>query len=111
MGLPEVSARLSHGAPSFFIRDKKTLAMFHDNHHEDGELGVWCPAPPGVQAQVVDTQPDRFYVPAYVGHRGWLGIRLNNDPDWDEVKAVLVEAYRAVAPKKLVALLSGPVAG
>ena len=105
LGLPEVSERLSHSAPSFFIRQKKTLAMFHDDHHGDGELGIWCPAPRGVQAELVETQPDRFYVPAYVGHRGWLGMRLDRDPDWDEVAGVLVEAYRTVAPKKLVAEL------
>ena len=61
--------------------------------------------PRGVQAELVETQPDRFYVPAYVGHRGWLGMRLDRDPDWDEVAGVLVEAYRTVAPKKLVAEL------
>ena len=105
LGLPEVSERLSHSAPSFFIRDKKTLAMFHHDHHGDGELGIWCPAPPGVQSELVDTEPDRFYVPAYVGHRGWLGMRLDRDPDWDEVAGVLIEAYRTVAPKKLVAQL------
>mgnify|MGYP003417081804 CR=1 FL=1 len=75
------------------------------DHHGDGELGIWCPAPRGVQAELVETQPDRFYVPAYVGHRGWLGMRLDRDPDWDEVAGVLVEAYRTVAPKKLVAEL------
>ena len=105
LGLPEVSERLSHSAPSFFIRQKKTLAMFHDDHHGDGELGIWCPAPRGVQADLVETQPDRFYVPADVGPRGWLGMRLDRDPDWDEVAGVLVEAYRTVAPKKLVAEL------
>jgi hypothetical protein len=104
-GLPEVSERLSHGAPSFFIRGKKTLAMFHDDHHGDGELAIWCPAPPGVQAQVTETEPDRFFVPAYVGHRGWLGVRLDNDPDWGEVAEVLREAYRTVAPKTLVVQL------
>ena len=107
LGLPEVSERLSHSAPSFFIREKKTLAMFHSDHHGDGELGIWCPAPPGVQAQMVETEPDRFYVPAYVGHRGWLGMRLDRNPDWGEVAEVLVEAYRTVAPKKLVAELDG----
>ena len=105
LGLPEVSERLSHGAPSFFIRGKKSLAMFHDDHHGDGELGIWCPAPPGVQSQVVETEPERFYVPAYVGHRGWLGMRLDRDPDWGEVAEVIREAYRTVAPKKLIALL------
>lgn len=100
--LPEVTERVSHGAPCFFIRDKKTLAYFHDDHHGDGRLCLWCPAPPGVQAQVVEEEPDRFFVPPYVGHRGWLGVRLDRDPDWDEIAGVLEDAYRHVAPKTLV---------
>ncbi|MCU0269163.1 MAG: MmcQ/YjbR family DNA-binding protein, partial [Acidimicrobiales bacterium] len=63
------------------------------------------PAPQGVQALMVDTEPERFFVPPYVGHRGWLGVRLDVDPDWGEIAAVLGEAYRTVAPRRLVALL------
>ena len=65
--LPEVTERLSHGAPSFFVRGKRTLAMFMDDHHGDGILGLWCPALPGVQAELVEAEPDRFYRPPYVG--------------------------------------------
>ena len=104
--LPEVTERLSHGAPTFFVR--KTFVMFHDDHHGDGILGIWCAAPPGAQGLMVEAEPDRFYVPAYVGHRGWLGLRLDTDVDWDEVEAVITDAYRCVAPRKLVALLDDP---
>ena len=81
------------------------LTHLFDDHHGDGRLGLWCPAPPGVQAELVEQEPDRFFVPPYVGHRGWIGVRLDIDPDWDEVSALLDEAYRHVAPKKLVARL------
>ena len=100
--LPEVTERLSHGAPTFFIREKKTLATVHDDHHGDGRAAMWCPAPPGVQEQMVEAEPTRFFRPPYVGHRGWLGLRLDIAPDWDEVAGVVEEAYRLVAPKTLI---------
>ena len=100
--LPEVEERLSHGSPSFFVRGKKTFVSFVDDHHGDGILGFWCAAPPGVQADLVDTEPERFFVPPYVGHRGWLGVRLDVDVDWDEVAGIVTDAYCAVAPKTLV---------
>jgi hypothetical protein len=104
---PEVSERLSHGSPSFFIRGKKTLCMFVDDHHGDGILGVWCPAFPGVQEEMVAAEPDRFFRPPYVGPSGWLGVRLDRDVDWDEVREILADSYRKVAPKSLVRLLDG----
>jgi hypothetical protein len=106
--LPEVTERLSHGSPAWFVRGKKTIANFVDDHHGDGILGIWCAAPPGVQAELVGQEPDRFYRPAYVGHRGWLGVRLDVDVDWDEVAGILADAYRCVAPKTLAAQLDGP---
>jgi len=102
MALPEVTERLSHGSPTWFIRDKKTFVMFVDDHHGDGILGIWCAAPPGVQEALVDEEPERFFRPPYVGHRGWLGVRLNRDPDWDEMESIVEDAYRMVAPKTLI---------
>jgi len=102
MAFPEVSERVSHGAPSFFIREKKTLCNFRDNHHDDGRLCIWVPAPPGVQDDVVKLEPERFFVPPYVGHRGWIGVNLDVDPDWEEIGGILEDAYRLVAPKTLV---------
>jgi len=101
--LPEVEERLSHSAPSFFVRGKKTFVMFHDDHHGDGILGIWCAAPPGAQADLVETEPDRFFVPPYVGHRGWIGVRLDRSPDWAELDDIVTQAYCQVAPKTLVA--------
>lgn len=105
LALPEVEERLSHGAPTFFVRGKKTFVMFHADHHGDGILGIWCAAPPGVQAELVETEPDRFFVPPYVGHRGWVGVRLDRAPDWSELAEIVTDAYRHVAPKTLVARL------
>lgn len=105
LGLPEVTERLSHGSPTFFIRGKKTFVMFVDDHHGDGNVGIWCAAPPGVQEQLVEQEPERFFRPPYVGHRGWLGVRLDRDLDTDELGEICREAYRQVAPKTLVALL------
>jgi len=102
LGLPEVSERLSHGQPSFFIRGKKTLTMFVDDHHGDGILGIWCPAFPGVQAELIESEPDRFYRPPYVGPSGWIGVRLDREVDWDEVAEIVADSYRKVAPKTLV---------
>jgi hypothetical protein len=105
LALPEVTERLSHGSPTWFIRGKTTFVTFVDDHHGDGHLGIWCAAPPGAQEELVGTEPERFYRPAYVGHRGWIGVDVAIDPDWDEVAGICIDAYRTVAPKKLVALL------
>lgn len=104
MALPEATERLSHGEPAWFVRGKKLFVMYADQHHDD-RLGFWCPAPPGVQEELVANEPERFYRPPYVGHRGWLGVRLDVDVDWDEIAAIVREAYALVAPKSLVARL------
>lgn len=105
MALPEVEERLSHGSPTFFVRGKKTFVTHVDDHHGDGRLAIWCAAPLGIQEALVAEEPRRFFVPPYVGPRGWLGVRLDVDVDWDEVGVLVEEAYRVVAPKKLVAEL------
>jgi hypothetical protein len=105
--LPEVEERLSHGSPAFFVRGKKTLAMFVDDHHGDGILGIWCAAPPGVQEQMIDEEPDVFFRPPYVGHRGWIGVRLSRTVTDTELRMILEDAFRVVAPKTLVAKLDG----
>jgi hypothetical protein len=102
LSLPEVNERASHGAPTFFIRDKKTFVTFAEDHHGDGRIALWCAAPPGVQATLVEEEPERFFVPAYVGTRGWIGVRVDIAPDWDEVAAIVEDAYRCVAPKTLL---------
>ena len=102
LGLPETSERLSHGAPTFFVREKKAFLMVLANHHGDGRFAIWCAAPDGMQQTLVEAEPDRFFVPPYVGHRGWLGLRLDRSLDWQELAAVVEDAYAEVAPAKLV---------
>lgn len=100
-----MTERLSHGEPTWFVRGKKTFVMMDTNHHDSGHIAIWCAAPPGVQSQLVDEEPTRFFVPPYVGHRGWLGVRVDVAADWDEVAAIIADAYRCVAPAKLAAQL------
>ena len=106
--LPEVTTRPSHGGPGFFIRDKKLFVMFVDDHHGDGRLAIWCAAPDGVQAELLDTEPERFFRPPYVGHRGWIGVQLRT-VEQDELDNIAEEAYRCIAPKTLLKQLDeGP---
>jgi len=105
LALPEVTERLSHGTPTFFVRDRKSFVMLHDDHHGDGRLALWCAAPTGAQAVLLETEPDRFFRPPYVGHRGWIGVLLDREPDHDEIDAIIEDAYRTVAPARLVATL------
>jgi hypothetical protein len=104
LALPETTERLSHGEPTWFVRGKKTFVMFA-NHHHDDRLAFWCAAPDGMQETLVTSDPERFFVPPYVGHRGWLGVYLDVPADWDQITDLVVEAYRRVAPKGLVAEL------
>ena len=102
LALPEVSERLSHGAPTFFVRGKKAFLMVLTDHHGDGRFAIWCAAPTGMQSMLVEADPERFFVPPYVGHRGWLGVRLDRGLHWDELEGIAEDAYADVAPAQLV---------
>jgi hypothetical protein len=102
LALPETSERLSHGAPSFFVREKKCFLMVLVDHHGDGIFGIWCAAPPGNQELLVAANAERFFRPPYVGHRGWLGVRFNDGVDWDELMGIVEDAFATVAPAKLL---------
>jgi hypothetical protein len=96
--LPETSERPSHGAPTFFVREKKSFLTVWHNHHGDGRFALICAAPEGLQAMLVEADPERFFVPPYVGHRGWLGLRLDREFEWDEIAGIVEDAYLEVAP-------------
>jgi len=104
LALPQTSERLSHGGPCFFIREKKCFVMFLDDHHSDGRLAIWCAAPEGAQAEMLETEPDRFFRPPYVGHRGWLGVHLRTVTD-EELTAIVTEAFRTIAPPTVLRLM------
>jgi predicted DNA-binding protein (MmcQ/YjbR family) len=99
LALPEATEKIAWGEPTFRVRDKM-FAMFTDNHHGDGRVALWCKAPPGAQEILVGAAPKRFFVPPYVGHKGWIGVRLDVDVDWDEVADLVADAHGMTAPKK-----------
>lgn len=102
LALPEATEGGGVGNPSWRVRDKN-FAMRHDSH--TGRWGIWCKAQPGAQRALVDGDPDRFFVPPYVGVHGWIGISLDVEQDWELVTDLIEEAYRMTAPKRLLALL------
>ena len=99
LALPEAFEQETWEAPTFRVRAKIFAMVSH------GELAVWCKAPPGGQELLVGDDPERFFVPRYVGHHGWIGIRLRGRVDWDEVAALIEDSYRMTAPKRLTRLL------
>ena len=106
LGLPSVTERPSHGTPTWFVQDKKSFVQFWvDGHHDHVFPHLWCAAAPGVQEELVASEPGRFFRPPYVGHRGWIGVRMDVDVDWDEIAGICRDAYRTVAPKKLADLV------
>lgn len=102
MALPEVTEKVSHGEPTWIAG--KTFVMYADNHHDD-RVAFWCAAPAGAQEALVAARPEQFFRPPYVGGRGWLGVWLDVPLDWVEIAEIVTEAYRYVAPRRLVALL------
>jgi hypothetical protein len=104
LSLPEATEKASHGAPAFFA-GKQFLMLWAEGHHDHTFPHLWCAAPPGAQEELVSTEPDRFFRPPYVGGRGWIGYRLDEPVDWTEVEALCEDAFRTVAPKRLLALL------
>lgn len=104
LALPGASERSSHGTPAFFA-GKQFLMLWPDGHHEQGFPHLWFAAPPGVQDELIRSEPDRYFRPPYVGGRGWVGLRLDQMIDWNEVTSICEEAFRTVAPKKLIAAL------
>ena len=91
--MPDVTERPSHGSPTFFASGR-TFAYFLDNHHNDGRLALWCAAPDGAQAMLVDSDPDGFFLPPYVARQGWIGVRLDRDLAWNQIAMVLEAAHQ-----------------
>ena len=109
LALPEVSERVSHGAPCFYIQDKRALCRYHDHHYGDDRVSLWCPATPELKEELVATEPELFFKPpasASGVFSDWLGVYLDtggeNTIHWNRIAAILEQAYRKVAPNWLV---------
>ena len=109
LALPGVSERQSHGALCFFVGGTRALCYFHDHHQGDDRVTLWCPLPSDVREELLSTEPDRFFEPptsATGSFSSWLGAVLDGsseaEVDWDEISAIVEDAYRAVAPKYLI---------
>lgn len=107
MALPEAREKLSHGEPTWFAGAGKVFAMLDDHHHGAPHLSVWIPAPEGAQQVLIANDPERFWRPPYLGHRGWVAVVLDRKPDWDLVAGLIDQAYRIVAAPRLAAQLDG----
>jgi predicted DNA-binding protein (MmcQ/YjbR family) len=105
LALPEAEEKQAWGDATFRVRDK-IFAMVKTG---DGRISVWCKAPPGSQQVLVGADPETFFVPPYVGPKGWVGMWLDGKPDWDEVSALVTRSYRLIAPKRLAAQVNGEV--
>jgi predicted DNA-binding protein (MmcQ/YjbR family) len=101
LALPEATEKQAWGDPTFRIRDR----IFAMLKRGDGRASAWLKAPDGAQEVLIGADPARFFRPPYVGHRGWIGIRLDDGPDWTEVAALVRRSYRLTAPKRLAATL------
>jgi hypothetical protein len=107
LALPGVTEKISHGSPAFFA-GKQFVMLWHQGHHDHDFPHLWCAAPTGAQAELIGSRPERCFRPPYVGHRGWIGVRLDGElgeDEWSEIAELVEDAFRSVAPAKLLAEL------
>jgi hypothetical protein len=97
LALPDTIEKMSHGEPTFFVT-KRVFAMFSNNHHGDGHVGVWLPAPPGLQEALIEEAPQVYYRPPYVGGSGWIGVELDRVND-EALDAHIRQAWQLIAKK------------
>lgn len=104
LALPNAAEQETWGVPTWRIRGR-IFCMW--SPMEDGAAALWFKAPRGVQEMLVEAAPDRFFRPPYVGHKGWIGLRLTGRVDWEEVATLVARAWRMTAGRRLAATLSG----
>ncbi len=110
LAFPEAE-REEHGQHATFLVRKKKFAYYLDDHHGDGVIGVCYRTAMGENEVLVAADPERFYRPAYIGPRGWVGLRLDRPRvDWTEVAELVTDSYRLAAPNRLASMVSGPPA-
>jgi hypothetical protein len=108
LGLPESEEIQSHGAPNFRVIKGKVFASLAVNHHGDERIALWLASDAATQDHLVRSEPGQFFVPPYLGPRGWIGVRLDQGISWKRVAALVQDAYRRVAPARLSARLGKP---
>ena len=108
LSLPESEERSGRHMPDYLVRGK-AFALLAVNQHGDGRTALWLPAPPGSQQMHVEMAPDHYFVPPYVGPRGWLGVHLDRGNDWLSIEARVREAYAHIAPDELTACIGPPL--
>lgn len=101
LALPEATEVLMRRGPTFRVADR----IFAWDRPWRGAASVWCKVPPGSQAVLVGADPARFFVPPFVGTKGWIGVRLDDTTDWDEVTALVRRSHRLIAPPRLRTLV------
>lgn len=102
LAYPEATEGEGVGSPSFKVREK----IFAMHHPMDGRPSMWCKAPRGFQEVIIASDPERFFVPPYVGQHGWVGMWLDVEQDWGQIHDMIDESYRMTAPKRLIKLLN-----
>ncbi|MCE4225319.1 MmcQ/YjbR family DNA-binding protein [Methylobacterium sp. C25] len=107
LALPEATEKETFGGPTFRVREK----IFAMPRKGDGRPSVWMKAPAHAQEILIGADPSRFFAPPYVGPKGWIGMRLDDSPDWSEVEALVTRSYRLIAPKRLAARVPQPTSG
>jgi predicted DNA-binding protein (MmcQ/YjbR family) len=107
--MPEATRQMMGRHAAFQVR-KKIFAYFLDDHHGDGIVGITCKVLPGDNTALIASDPAKFYMPAYVGPRGWVGLRLDvGKVDWEEVQELVTHSYLLIAPKRLAAEVRGSI--
>jgi predicted DNA-binding protein (MmcQ/YjbR family) len=101
LALPEAFEKEAWGECTFRVTGGSMFAMTDFNHHGSGHVAVWVKAPPMVQEILVNSDAKRFFIPPYMGPKGWVGVRLDYKVKWDEVAGILKDAYLMSAPKRL----------
>src|SRR5262247_755765 len=96
---PDATEKIAWGEPTWRVKGK-LFAQLDDHHHGADHLAVWLPAPLGEQEAMIFMDPARFFRPPYVGHRGWVGVRIDGRPDWAQVASLVERAYWQVAPPR-----------
>jgi hypothetical protein len=99
LALPDATEKAAWGAPTWRVNGR-IFAQLDDHHHGSPHVSVWLPAPDGAQAALIEAEPDHIFRPPYVGHNGWIGVRLDTDPNWAMVEALVAQAHALIAARK-----------